>query len=151
MPILPPDFLDSENCPSEIAYEETHGLPQRAMFPESRAPGTLFVVKNRTPFLLHEFKSLYGGDEVAIQKDAYLLWRLSERYGISPFSLGRLDADRTKRLWQLRAIEFDSASYGGEITSQTLITIQWDRMPLRHHFVRLITNVHSVRNDENQR
>jgi hypothetical protein len=151
MPILPDDFLDTENADSGSNYDETHGLPARVMFPDSNPPGTLLIVRTRMPFRLSGFKSDNCGGVQAITKDAYVLWRLSERYGRSAFSVGLLDQDRVKRLWQLRAIEFDHVEYDEDVTRETLLTIRWDRMPLRRHYERLVEAIPSVRNDENTR
>ena len=144
MPVLSSNFLEDENA-NNLDYELTHGLPRRVVFPDSRPPGTLLLVQTRNPFRLGDFKSTSFQDELGIQKDAYLLWRLSERYNTSSFSVGYLDADRTKRLWQLRALQFEDANLGDEIRSESRAFVQWGRMPLRQHFDRLVDNVNMIR------
>jgi hypothetical protein len=140
VPILQLGFIQSENASPDLPYDLTHGLPERIVFPDSRSVGTLFLVKNRTDFRLDDFKSETGTGQRAIEKDAYLLWRLSERYDERPFVVGLLDADRVKRLWQLRAVEFQDAARGDTINSQSRMTIQWGRMRLQEHLERLLAN-----------
>jgi hypothetical protein len=147
MPTLDANFIQTENAGDGVTYAATHGLPKRVIFPNSKPPGTLFLISSRSYFQLAQFKSSEGTGELAIQKDAYLLWRLSERYGQIPFEVGLLDADRVKRLWQLRAIEFVGVGYGATITAATQAIIQWDRMPLREHFVRLCERARNKRCD----
>jgi hypothetical protein len=129
-------------------YGATHGLPELIrLVDDSDDSKTKLIVVDRKPFALGATIKHSGNawaDRRALARDAYLLWRLSERYGTEPFGLGLLDKERVQRLWQLGAL-ICSVPQGSEVTSHTEIAVAWGRRRLNGHFEELSARALSSR------
>lgn len=119
-------------------YEATHGLPKSIVLIEAeQGRGTnLLTAAVRGLDLNRPKHTRLSKAPPALMRDAYLLWRLSERYGEEPFRIGRLDKDRLMRL-QFGGIELVECENPGLATEVSFIRVCWGRRSLNSHYGRL--------------
>ena len=77
-------------------YEMTHGVPKFICYPSAPAESrTNLLTANRHEAInFTDPKHPHLKASSSLDWDAYLLWRLSERYAQEPFRIGNLDKDR---------------------------------------------------------
>jgi hypothetical protein len=135
------DYLAIEDANPEKfpAYEVTHGLPKavRLRAATERERTNLLTGSREEPinFRRPKHRRLRGGK--SLMWDAYLLWRLSERYGRRGFAIGKLDRDRVVRLEQLGAIRLIDANMARRADEATMVQICWSRQSLNGHYRQL--------------
>jgi hypothetical protein len=126
---------DSSKFPN---YEMTHGLPKfirrRTELDLAAKTNLLAVERAGLIDLTLPKKSQLKADSSSLEWDAYLLWRLSERYDQRPFPVGKLDKDRFVRLCQLGAISLVDPADLHNVQETTLVRISVPRRSLSQHF-----------------
>jgi hypothetical protein len=122
-------------------YEDTHGLPKSIqVVGAEKGRGTNLLTSDARPLNLNDPKYPQLRVSEALLRDAYLLWRLSERYAQDTFRIGYLDKDRICRLRQLGAVELVDESVAAEAANNTLIRICCGRQSLNAHYEQLRAN-----------
>jgi hypothetical protein len=120
-------------------YEKTHGLPKfvgRLNASPTKRTNLLTAGRNE-PINFIDPKHPQLGLSSSLEWDAYLLWRLSERYEESPFPIGKLDKDRVIRLHQLDVLEVIDPIEQTQANEETIVRIRVPRRPLNEHFLDL--------------
>jgi hypothetical protein len=118
----------------------THGLPKsiaRSHELAAEKKTNLLTAQRSVPidFTAPKHPNLQASP--SLEWDAYLLWRLSERYGMASFSIGKLDKDRVVRLFQLHVLEIVDSAQVTHGADETLVRINVSRRSLNDHLSHL--------------